>query len=138
MYINAQSIKESVARIKNAGRARAIRIAWVMFASASVNCMANAAPDEPVVAHKVVSFKDLNMNSAEGVGVLYKRINSAAAEVCGKADVYNLGQVSSIQKCIHESVARAIGQVNSPMLTSLYEAKNAKAGKGQIKLAQAR
>jgi UrcA family protein len=73
----------------------------------------------------------LNLNTSEGVAVLYRRIKSAAIEVCGPPDPWDRAQRR--EACINSALSRGVGQVNSPMLTSLY---NAKAGKPVITLAK--
>jgi UrcA family protein len=84
----------------------------------------------------VVSFKDLNLNTAERVGALYKRIRSAAHEVCADPYRYDLSEFK-LRPCIDDAMSRAIAQVNTPMLTSLYQAKTGKVEK-TITLARAR
>jgi UrcA family protein len=102
----------------------------------SVMLYSAAQAGEPAsnVPHKVVSFRDLNLNTPEGVAVLYGRIKTAAYEVCGNPERWDLGQ-RKLQICIDSSVSRAVAQVNSPMLTSLYNEKTGKADK-KITLAQ--
>ena len=85
----------------------------------------------------MVSFKDLNLNTAEGVEVLYKRIKSAAHEVCADPDRYDLSEFK-LRPCIDDAMSRAIAQVNRPMLTSLYQAKTGKGDKKTTTLAQVR
>jgi UrcA family protein len=135
---NAQSVKEPVMSITKIVRTNAIRMAWVMLASVPVAMVGNAAQaggwDDP--PHKVVSFKDLNLDTPEGAAVLYRRITSAANEVCGNPDRYDLSQLG-LQICIKDAVSRAIAEVNRPMLTSLYQAKTGKADKKATTLAQA-
>lgn len=135
---NAQSVKESVMSIRNVVRTNAIRMAWVMLASVPITMVANAAQAGESVdtfPHKVVSFKDLNLDTPEGAAVLYRRITSAANEVCGNPDRYDLLQLK-LQICIKDAVSRAITQVNRPMLTSLYNKKTGKADKQVTTLAQ--
>ena len=137
---NAQSVKESVTSIRNVVRANAIRMAWVMLVSVPITMVANAAQageSDETLPHKVVSFKDLNLDTPEGAAVLYRRITSAANEVCGNPDRYDLGQ-SKLKICIKDAVSRAITQVNRPMLTSLYNKKTGKADKQATTLAQSR
>jgi UrcA family protein len=134
--VNAQSVKESIMSITKDFRAIAIGMAWVILASGPITGVANAAEADEAVPHKVVTFKDLNLSSTEGAAVLYGRIKSAANEVCGKGDRFNLSQAHTIQICINEAVSRAVAQINSPMLTSLYQAKTGKADKQTATLAQ--
>jgi UrcA family protein len=127
---NATSRKEPVTGIAKIVRTNAIRIAWVMFSYAPIAMIAGAAQaGEPADAppHKVVSFRDLNLNTTEGAEVLYKRIKSAAKEVCGVSYSFDLARMYVPQTCISEAVARAVAQVDRPMLTSLYQVKTGKA-----------
>jgi UrcA family protein len=117
--------------IKKIVRTNAFRTALIMFTFAPTVMLYNAARADEPVATQVVSFKDLNLNSPEGAAVLYGRIKRAANEVCGQWDNYNLSQIHAMQTCISGAVSRAVAQVNSPMLTSLY---NGKAGKGDKKI----
>src|SRR5271167_4956531 len=126
---NPHSAKESVMSITKIVRTNALRTAWVMFTFAPMVMLYNAArADEPVATQRV-SFKDLNLNSPEGAAVLYGRIKRAANEVCGHWDNFDLSQLHAVQTCIDGAVSRAVAQVNSPMLTSLYNANTGKADK---------
>jgi len=118
-------------------RTNAIRTAWIMFTFVPMVALYNAARADESVATQVVSYKELNLNSAEGVAVLYGRINRAANEVCGQWENFDLSQLHAVQTCINGAVSRAVAQVNSPMLTSLYNEKTGKADK-KITLAQSR
>ena len=119
-------------------RTNAMGVAWVILAAGPITWVANAAQADEALPHKVVSFKDLNLSNTEGAAVLYGRIKSAANEVCGKRDRFELSQSRTIQICINDAVSRAVAQINSPMLTSLYNAKTGKAGKQTTTLAQTR
>lgn len=134
---NAKSVKESVMSITKIVRTNAIRTAWIMFTFVPMVALYNAARADESVATQVVSYKELNLNSAEGVAVLYGRINRAANEVCGQWENFDLSQLHAVQTCINGAVSRAVAQVNSPMLTSLYNEKTGKADK-KITLAQSR
>jgi UrcA family protein len=129
MYSNEPSITKT------------LRMVWGIVASAAIawgggNAAQAGEPDNSV-PHKVVRFSDLNLNTPEGVAVLYRRINSAAYEVCGNPDRYDLSELKQ-QICVKDAVSRAIAKVNSPMLTSLYEAKTGKSNAKVTTLAQAR
>jgi UrcA family protein len=79
----------------------------------------------------------LNLNTPEGAAVLYGRIKTAANEVCGHWNNFDLSQIHAVQTCVSAAVSRAVAQVNSPMLTNIYNAKVGKADK-KITLAEAR
>jgi UrcA family protein len=137
--VNTQSVKESIMSITKVFRtnAMAMAVAWAILASGPMIWVANAAHASEPVAHKVVKIKDLNLSTPEGAAVLYGRITRAANEVCGTWDRFNLSQSHAIKICFNEAVSRAVTQINSPMLTSLYEAKTGKADKKVPTLAQA-
>jgi UrcA family protein len=129
MYSNELSVRKTLRMVWGLVVASAA-IAW-----AGGNAALAGEPDNSV-PHKVVSFRDLNLNSPEGAAVLYRRINSAANEVCGDPDRWDLSQLK-LQICVKDAVSRAIAQVNNPMLTSLYQAKTGKTGAKVTTLAQA-
>ena len=117
----------------------ALWMVWVMLAAAPLAMVANGAQageSAGTVRQKTVSFRDLNVSNPEGAAVLYKRIKSAASEVCGTWD--SLSQRPAVMTCIDEAVSRAVAQVNRPMLTSLHQAKTGKADKPVTTLAQTR
>jgi UrcA family protein len=124
-------------RITKIVRTNAFRTALIMFTFAPMVMLYNAARADAPVATQRVSFKDLNLNNPEGAAVLYGRIKRAAYEVCGHWDNFDLSQLHAVQTCIDGAVSRAVAQVNSPMLTSLYKDKAGKSDK-KITLAQAR
>src|SRR6266404_1685702 len=115
----------------------AARIAGVMLAAASLSLVIHAAQADSIDSprQQVVSFRDLNMHSSEGVEIAFKRIKNAARAVCDSPTRYDLSE-SALRPCINDAVARAVAQVNSPLLTSLYEAKTSKTAK-KATLAQA-
>jgi UrcA family protein len=73
----------------------------------------------------VVKFGDLNLTSQQGVASLYKRIHSAAEQVCGASTADTVfPEVSlSIHKCVVDSETRAIRAVNNGALEAYYSKK---------------
>jgi UrcA family protein len=124
---------------KDTRTTNALWMVWVMLAAAPLAMVANGAQageSAGTVRQKTVSFRDLNVSNPEGAAVLYKRIKSAASEVCGTWDSFS--QRPAVMACIDEAVSRAVAQVNRPMLTSLHQAKTGKADKPVTTLAQTR
>jgi UrcA family protein len=132
----AHSVEESVMSATKVVRTNALRVAWIMFTFAPMVMLYNASRADESVATQRVSFKDLNLNSPQGAAVLYGRIKKAANEVCGHWDNFDLSQLHALQTCIDGAVSRGVAQVNSPMLTSLYNEKTGKADKRIIRVAQ--
>lgn len=90
----------------------------------SLSALAAAGPgDEP--AKRTVHFADLDLSHGAGVAVLYTRIQSAAREVCGPANAWELKAMMITRHCVQQSIARAVAEVNAPMLTSYYLQKTA-------------
>jgi UrcA family protein len=72
---------------------------------------------------RVVAYGDLDLSRGSGVATLYARINTAARRVCEPTD--DLLQKLSRDRldCRGDAIARAVSEVNSPALTSYYQAK---------------
>jgi UrcA family protein len=68
---------------------------------------------------QVVSYADLNLDSAADAETLLRRIKSAARKVCGTNASSPLGLVimADLVRCADQATARAIEDVNVPMLT---------------------
>ena len=124
--------------ITKAFRKNAIGIAWAVLACGPITWVANTARADQAVPHKVVHFKGLNLSSSEGAALLYGRIKDAAREVCGERDRFILSQSHAIKICMNDAVSRAVAEINSPVLTSLYQAKTGNADKSTVTLAQTR
>jgi UrcA family protein len=88
-----------------------------------VPIMAQAADASDDVPQVVVHFADLNLSHEEGISVLYRRIQSAAVQVCGSVEPRNLTLAASAKACRDQAISRAVTAVNNPMLTSEYLAK---------------
>jgi UrcA family protein len=99
------------------------RVLLAHCAAALVACafiVSSALAEEPVRS-ETVKFSDLNVNSSAGVEALYRRIHSAAKRVCAPPEGYQT-LVGSVV-CVKDAEARAIAQVNLPLLTAYYQRK---------------
>jgi UrcA family protein len=78
---------------------------------------ATSSVDSPSVS---VRYDDLNLATPVGVDTLYRRISSAARDVC--PDIYSrdLHIVLAAQRCQAAAIARAVSQVNNPGLAMLH------------------
>ena len=88
-----------------------------------------------LAAESAVSFKAQDLNSTAGVAALYGRITRAAQQVCGARDSFGQFLTPGTYTCISAAVSHAVAQVNSPTLTSFY---NANSGKPEAIVAQLR
>lgn len=69
---------------------------------------------------ETVTFKDLNVDTPEGVQALYGRIHAAAQRVCSTSDPI---QYFGANGCMKTAEARAIEKVNLAQLTAFYRMK---------------
>jgi UrcA family protein len=73
---------------------------------------------EPV--SETVHFADLTVASPEGAAMLYKRIGSAARDVCRELDAANDLDLAIVQRhkaCVHDAIASAVERVGAPELS---------------------
>lgn len=71
------------------------------------------------VQQQVVSYADLNLASEADAAILLGRIESAARKVCGldRISILPLALQFELQVCANEATARAVNDVNAPLLT---------------------
>jgi len=67
-----------------------------------------------------VSRAGLDLNTEAGARTLLKRIEHAAAEVCGGEPNNRLDRFQKFRPCTREVVQRTVSGINSPTLTSVY------------------
>jgi UrcA family protein len=69
---------------------------------------------------QVVSYADLNLETEADAATLLSRIKSAARKVCGldHAIILPFAMQYELQVCAKEAIARAINDVNAPLLTA--------------------
>ena len=66
------------------------------------------------VPTKTVSFRDLDLSTAQGAEALYGRIADAAREVCRGAEI------ASIHACRARAIDDAVSAIGNPLLSSLH------------------
>jgi UrcA family protein len=114
---------------------------FVAFAALSATMLAgvtNAAEAGNVAPTLAVTYKDLNLNSNAGIQILYRRIEGAANQVCGKVDARDLRAVSAKKACVEHAISNAVAAVNSPMLTMVSVAKSSDSVPQSLPTAQVR
>lgn len=73
------------------------------------------------VLTKTVRFGDLNLDNRSGVESLYRRIESAAREVCGPdKHTGSLFVSAAWTTCVTNAVQQAVRTVDRPSLTAYY------------------
>jgi UrcA family protein len=78
-------------------------------------------------ASTIVKYRDLNLQTPEGAEALYRRIQSAANKVCGRAMDMHILSTAIRRDCVERAVAKAVSDVNSGQLTALHVTRKHKA-----------
>lgn len=102
----------------------AIRTTLIAALLGLVSAIATAGAATNDVPQRTVHFADLNLTSPSGVVALYQRIRTAARAVCEPLVFSDLQWQAQGQRCTHEAIQRAVYEVNAPLLTGYYLAKN--------------
>jgi len=89
-----------------------------------------AMATDPIVTVKTetVRYGDIRLISAVGAAVLYGRLQSAAERACGgPLETVPIAQRQRFKVCVDDAVAKAVTDVNNPMLTWYQDSKRGKA-----------
>jgi UrcA family protein len=98
-----------------------------VFAAACMASFANGATGPAPggeVLKQVVRYGDLNLERSEGIAVLYRRIASAARQVCWPLQSREPSQMSAWRPCVNSSISRAVTKINVASLTAYANARN--------------
>jgi UrcA family protein len=89
--------------------------------------LAMAADPTVTVKTETVKYGDIRLISAVGAAVLYGRLQSAAERACGgPLETVPLVQRTRFKSCVDDAVAKAVSDVNNPMLTWYQDSKRGK------------
>jgi UrcA family protein len=83
---------------------------------------ASAATADSDLPSIVVRYSDLSLATDTGVNTLYRRIVSAAAQVCPEKSVANLSAYPVIESCRQQAIEKAVQQIHNSRLAALYAA----------------
>lgn len=99
-----------------------------VLAFSSFSLVAHAQPGDgwATIGYLDVSYGDLNLSNPMGAEVMLSRIKFAATRVCGGLpDIRELRERMNFKKCVRVATEDAVGQVDAPLLTALYNEHNA-------------
>lgn len=82
------------------------------------------AADGGDIPKVTVRFGDLDLSRPDGATALYRRIRTAAEQVCGLYDGGDLGPRFRMHSCMQRAIAEAVTRVNNPELYAVYRAHN--------------
>ncbi|HWW30695.1 MAG TPA: UrcA family protein [Steroidobacteraceae bacterium] len=100
--------------------ARCLGLALIGGALPGSQAFAAEPTDPPSIR---VKYGDLNLQTAAGVEALYKRIHSAATQVCDSGGDRNLSILTYDRKCAAAAETQAIEKVNNASLSAFYQRK---------------
>ena len=103
------------------GRLRTALACTVLTACTAIGAIGSAhAADAAGVPALTVRYSDLNLSTEQGSLALYGRIVAAAHQVCTIVDIRDLRATAAVGACRDQAVARAVRDVNSPMLAAVH------------------
>jgi UrcA family protein len=71
----------------------------------------------------IVKFADLDASTSQGAATLYRRIHSAATNVCWRMYDSNEAYQLNNDACIKKTIADAVAKVNEPALSAVFASK---------------
>ena len=92
-------------------------IAIGLLALSGASASAQPALDDVKVK---VSYAGLDISTESGARTLLKRIEHAAAEVCGGEPSNRLDRFAKFRPCTKDVVKRTVSGIDSPTLTAVY------------------
>lgn len=99
------------------------RMLWLSILTSTV-CSVAMADTSVAVKSETVRYDDLRLISNVGAAVLYGRLKGAAERVCGgPMESSQIAQQKRYRACVDEALAKAVADVNHPVLSQFYEIK---------------
>ena len=92
----------------------------------AVGFTAHADEADLAVKTRAVQYADLNLNTAAGAKVLYKRIEQAAEQVCGDTTSRQLEQAAAAKACVERAIVSGVRAVNRVQVTHVAQANGHK------------
>lgn len=114
--------------ITRSGRLRSALYAALSTAGLGVAVAGVAGASEPPSI--TIHFSDLDPSQPKDAQVLYRRLQRAAASVCGWTNSADLPAHLHWQRCYSEALQRAVSQVSSPELLALYRSDSSRLRRG--------
>ena len=80
----------------------------------------SSADEDATPPQVIVKFADLDVSTSQGAAALYRRIYSAADNVCGRMYVSNDSYMRHKGVCLQKLIADAVKKVNEPALSAVF------------------
>jgi UrcA family protein len=119
--------KEKIMKTRNFTK----QIAMATVAAICVASVTGAYADEAMAnaPTRTVHYSDLNLNTPAGAAILYKRIRTAAEQLCGDVNSRRLDEAAVAKACVDHAVYGSVQSVNNVKLTNEYNAHSGGAQK---------
>jgi UrcA family protein len=91
-----------------------------ILSTAALGTALSSSVEAEDVPSKIVRFNDLDLKTAEGAKILYRRIRGAAQDVCETSTANDPILRVAFRQCVDKTVDKAVKDVNAPMLTNLH------------------
>jgi len=111
------SVKHSLGRQFNLSLVAAL--AGVVLTSAAAVAKADTAAADGVPA-LAVKYRNSDLSTREGSLLVYKRITTAASQVCSVADHQDIAAFTKYQACKRAAIERAVNELQSPQLAAVH------------------
>jgi UrcA family protein len=108
--------------------------ACAVLGLAGLSAMANSsqAGETDAVAPRItVKYADVDLSNKAGIAVLYRRIETAAFQVCGSVESRELAQRARAKTCQDQAISQAVASISNHLLTTEYLAKTGQAQKAE-------
>jgi UrcA family protein len=72
-----------------------------------------------------VTYQDLNLANQADVRVLYRRLKTAASDVCGNVPQIELERHLAFERCYNAALKDAVMKIDVPQLQAMYQSDTA-------------
>jgi UrcA family protein len=86
-----------------------------------------AFAQEPMVGAAntiTINYSDLDLTQPDGVKALYRRVATAARQVCKEPSPREITRYAEFEACFDDAVTRAVEKVDAPQLTAFHRARS--------------
>lgn len=108
------------AKLNFGGRLRTAVAFTVLTGCTAIGAVGSAQAASTDAPTFTVRYSDLNLSTYQGALALYGRIQAAAYRVCAADNMLNLDAMATARVCREEVIAKAVRDVNNPMLAAVY------------------
>ncbi len=102
---------------------RTLLAGMILSALAFSFATVSRADDDTAPPQVIVKFADLDVSTSQGAAALYRRIHSAAVDVCSRMYVTEQEYKWHKNACLQKVIGDAVIKVNRPALSAVFASK---------------